>query len=185
MSLTIRRTLLSQRLRLAPTSLRTQQIRLASGDYGSPGHKDDPAADPQKQGSNPSADKEHPGPPAPEVGQGTGGGPTKASKDGHNTSTKQDPKQPTQQQQKRGFHTSATAWAEKSKDTKGAQPKILSDAAPSGEQQSEDVKRHNEEFAKRADKPIEKVRDDSSDGKDEKVGKGFWGKDSDGKPSQG
>jgi hypothetical protein len=52
----------------------------------------------------------------------------------------------------------------------GLEPKILKDAKPNeGEGASEDVKKHNEEFHKRADRAHE-----SSDGQEEKVDSKFW-----------
>ncbi|GAM84164.1 hypothetical protein ANO11243_021570 [Dothideomycetidae sp. 11243] len=154
--------LLSPRRLATPSALR---VRFASSDYGSPSSKADPASDPQNAGPNPSADKEHPGPAPPKEGQGTGAGPTKAHKDGHNSTTKQGDVMPTQgnkHTQKRGFHTSASRWAEKkgeqSKETKKAQPKILSAKPPSPEEESEDVKAHNKAFENRAEKAHQKVK---------------------------
>ena len=74
----------SPRSLLSP--LYTQQHRLYAGGSSYGGGEGDPKGEnPQDQGSNPSADLEHPGPAPPKVGQGTGGGPTKSGSEGHNT----------------------------------------------------------------------------------------------------
>lgn len=52
----------------SPSVSRLTQTRFASQDYGSgDGAPEDQK--PHKQGANPSADLEHPGPPPPDVGQ--------------------------------------------------------------------------------------------------------------------
>lgn len=90
MSLT-RSTRVLNRSFLRPLAAPSLQIRsfVASGrrlgDYGS-GEGDPKGEKPKEQGANPSADKEHPGPPPPKAGLGTGGGPTKGTAEGHNTS---------------------------------------------------------------------------------------------------
>ena len=58
--------------RLAPSTLQHQQLRFAGSDYG--GNAGQPAGEtPEQQGKNPSEHLEHPGPPAPDVGQGKSG----------------------------------------------------------------------------------------------------------------
>ena len=126
-----------------------------SSSYGG-GAGDPKGENPQKQGSNPSAELEHPGPPPPKAGQGTGGGPTKAHEGGHNTQENE----------------SSTGSSEKSSSSSGgvsgsSQPKILGENNP---EHSEDVKAHNEDMKKRHDRPVESADDDGSDA----VGKGFW-----------
>ncbi|KAG9562803.1 hypothetical protein KCU79_g6138, partial [Aureobasidium melanogenum] len=91
--------------------------RFASQDYGS-GSGDPKGEKPQEQGANPSADKEHPGPPPPKVGQGSGGA-TKADSSGHNTGASK--------QQKKSFSTMARRMANQdygsgSGDPKGEKP---------------------------------------------------------------
>ena len=54
--------------------------------------------------------------------------------------------------------------------TREPEPKILKDSPP--QEASEEVRRHNEEFAKRYDKPHAKVTE--ADPEKERVGKGFW-----------
>ncbi|KAI9682797.1 MAG: hypothetical protein M1822_006287 [Bathelium mastoideum] len=152
---------------------------LASSDYGS-GAGDPKGENPQQQGPNPSADKEHPGPPPPAAGQGSGSTPTKGTAEGHNTtgtsssSLQQDK---AGGGQKRSFMTSARRGAEdsgelRSQGTRGAQPKILKDAPPAKGEESEEVKRHNEEMDRRHEKAHAKVTE--ADPEKEKVGKGFW-----------
>lgn len=62
---------LPRQLLLSPARPGIAQIRLYSGsDYGSPGHKDDPAAKPRsEQGASESEGKQHPGPPPPKGAQ--------------------------------------------------------------------------------------------------------------------
>ncbi|KAI4109402.1 MAG: hypothetical protein L6R37_000559 [Teloschistes peruensis] len=130
-----------------------QQRSYAGQDYG--GGQGDPKGEtPQKQGSNPSADKEHPGPPPPDVGKGTGGGPTKAHEGGHNT-----------QQNESSSGGSKQSGAKQS--TSGPQPKIHAENTPAEE--NDDVKAHNEDMAKRHDRANAEV-----DSKGETVEKGFW-----------
>jgi hypothetical protein len=127
----------------------SQQKRYAGQDYGS-GQGDPKGEDPQNQGSNPSADLEHPGPPPPAEGQGTGGGPTKAHSGGHNTQQ----------------NDSSSAGSNGSASGSGAQPKIHNSKVPSEE--SDDVKQHNEDMGKRHDSSHKQSNDDG------KVAKGFW-----------
>lgn len=178
-------TLLSRPRTITSPITKATSARFASSDYGSPGHKDDPAAGEQKT-PNPSADKEHPGPPPPKPGQGTGGA-TKADSQGHNTSTQQSDKRPsvgnapTQPSGKKGYATNN--YKPPKGDTKNAEPKILNESPPSDDQAPEDVKKHNAEFEGRAERPAERVKQDEIE--DDKVNKGFWREDSDGKPRTG
>ncbi|KAG8626967.1 hypothetical protein KVT40_005912 [Elsinoe batatas] len=111
-------------------------IRLASSDYGSP--TGGPISEnPKDQGPNPSADKEHPGPPPAKAGQ------------------------------------SRPAEVQASTQTKnGARPKILSDNPPKDSEASEEVKRHNEEMDRRAERAAEGVKSEQAEG--DKVPKEFW-----------
>ncbi|GIZ37307.1 hypothetical protein CKM354_000075700 [Cercospora kikuchii] len=89
-----------------------------------------------------SHDKEHPGPPPPSTG-----GKSKSSESS----------QP----------SSSSSGQSQSNDGAAAQPKILNDARPAEGEESEEVRKHNEEFCKRADR--------QQDGKkDDKVDKEFW-----------
>ncbi|MCJ1389175.1 hypothetical protein MMC18_002030 [Xylographa bjoerkii] len=153
------RSLLVQPSRIyLPRSITTQQHRLyAQQSYG--GGEGDPKGEtPQQQGSNRvSADKEHPGPPPPDVGKGTGGGPTKAGSDGNDA------------QQHGGAGSSSGAGSSGSTPSKsGASPKIHSENIPAEE--SAEVKKHNEELEKRHDRASNKVDDDGRDN----VNKKFW-----------
>lgn len=130
----------------------------AHQSYG--GGEGDPKGEkPQDQGSNPSADLEHPGPPPPSEGQGTGGGPTKAHESGHNTQDNSS---------SRGRGSESPKSGNTGSSSKGAQPKILNEAVP--DNPSDDVKQHNEDMAKRYDRTENNAEDQEKD----KVGKGFW-----------
>lgn len=143
--------------RVGANSIIKQQSRTyASSSYGGAGG--DPKADnPQSQGSNPSADQEHPGPPPPAAGQGTGGGPTKADKDGHNT-----------QQNDSSSSGRSNSGSSVSGASSGAKPKIHSINSPP--EPNEDVRRHNEEHSRRHDRSETRSEEDSG----QKVDKGFW-----------
>ncbi len=126
------------------------QRRYAGQDYGS-GQGDPKGEDPQNQGSNPSADLEHPGPPPPAEGQGTGGGPTKAHSSGHNTQQ----------------NTSSTRGSGGSPSGgSDAQPKIHNASVPP--EGNDEVKKHNEELGKRHDRAHNQKNDDG------KVDKPYW-----------
>ena len=139
--------------RITSLSNNTPQWRSYAGSSYGGGEGDPKGENPQQQGSNPSADLEHPGPPPPDVGQGTGGGPTKAGAEGHNTT-----------------ENVTGGSGSKSGGTEGAaQPKIHKHDAPAEEHHSEEVKKHNEDMNKRYDRPQEKSPDT-----EEKVDKSFW-----------
>jgi hypothetical protein len=142
-----------QNSRTALRSASIQQYRHAHESYGG-GEGNPKGENPQQQGSNPSAEKEHPGPPPPAEGQGTGGGPTKATESGHNTPE----------------NASSNDHGNKNKGNgvDGAQPKILNQGVPAEE--SEDVKQHNAEYAKRFDRPDTKAGDQD----DQKVDPKYW-----------
>ena len=53
-----------------------------------------------------------------------------------------------------------------------AEPKLYSDSPPKDADAPQDVKEHNEQMSKRADRPTEKVKDE--DVEKDKVNKGFW-----------
>lgn len=148
-------------------------IRFASSDYGSP--TGGPISEnPKEQGPNPSADKEHPGPPPPKPGQDTGLSGTKKGAKGHNTPNAQSDVRPSvgnePTQGKKSFSTSAMSQAE-AKDK--PQPKILDETPPSDEDAPADVKKHNEEMANRADKAAAGAGREGT-GKEEGVSKSFW-----------
>lgn len=151
----ILRPLTTARIISSPSSLAVRQNRYyASQSYG--GGQGDPKGEtPQEQGSNPSAETEHPGPPPPDVGKGTGGGPTKAGEGGHNT------------QQNSSSEGSSSGQSGANQSSGGPQPKIHSESIPTEE--SDDVKAHNEDMGKRHDRANTKV-----DVKEQTVEKGFW-----------
>lgn len=125
------------------------QHRYASQDYGSP-NGDMVKESPKDRGKNPSEDKEHPGPPPPASAQKG----NKASK------------------QQSGRSSSAQQSGGSTKGTQGAQPKILQDERPADSDVPEDVRRHNEEMDRRAEKAHEKASDATVE--KDKVGKQFW-----------
>ena len=134
------------------SSTALHQRRLASQDYGS-GSGSPEGEKPQEQpSSSTSSDKEHPGPPPPDVGKGTGGGPTKKDEGGH------------------GPPHQGPSGKQGKEDVSGAQPKILSEGQDQPKEETEDVKRHNEEMERRHDRPTEGVDDQGND----YVDKGFW-----------
>lgn len=140
--------------RTAPLSSRLPMTaqRYASQDYGS-GDGNPVGENPQEQGSNPSADLEHPGPPPPKAGQGSGGGPTKGTSDGHNTE---------ESVQNGGKSSGKSSDSDSSSDsksssTKGAQPKILNESPPEPSEQDADVKKHNKAMENRAEQAHEKI----------------------------
>jgi hypothetical protein len=136
-------------------SISTEQYRFYAGSSYGGGEGDPKGENPQDQGSNPSAHLEHPGPPPPDVGKGTGGGPTKAGGEGHNT----------QQNQSSGGQAGDGG------EGGGPQPKIHKHDAPEESTHSEEVRAHNKDMDKRHDRAEEKSpeREDS-----DKVDKGFW-----------
>jgi hypothetical protein len=146
-------------------SFSTMARRMATQDYGS-GEGDPKGEKPQEQGANPSADLEHPGPPPPKVGQGSGGA-TKAGADGHNTGAAK--------QNKKHFSTLARRMSEeRPKSTEGLEPKLNKGKSPPAEEDlPEDVKQHNREMDKKPEQPADRLGDDQSK-KDDKVGKEFW-----------
>lgn len=164
--------------------------RFASGDYGS-GAGDPKGEKPQQQGSNPSADLEHPGPPPPKVGQGSGSTPTKGTSSGHNTGEAKSGGKADQSVKPSvtsdggsgggsGNDASGNMGGKgkesggsgngSSKRTQGAQPKILNESPPA--EPSGEVKEHNRDMEQRAERANEKVSDE--DVEKDKVGKGFW-----------
>jgi hypothetical protein len=168
-SASLRRSLLQRPQTLAPTV----QRRFASQGYGD-GEGSPVGGKPQDQGANPSADKEHPGPPPPKAGEGSGSSPTKGTADGHSK-----PKQDItgSNTQKRSFSTLRSMWADqkqesKPRDTKGLKPTILNESPPAKEDESEDVKKHNEDMANRHEKAHEQIKNE--DAEKDKVGPGFW-----------
>ena len=142
--------------RTSSLSIYASQRRLYPGSNYGGGEGDPKGENPLDQGSNPSADLEHPGPPPPDVGKGTGGGPTKKGAEGHNT--------------RENASSSGQGGNEGSKGREGGpQPKIHNHNAPAEEHHSEEVRKHNEDMGKRYDRPQEKSPD-----KEDKVNKPYW-----------
>ena len=140
-------------VRTPPRSILTstyvlQRRRYPGSSYGG-GEGDPKGENPQDQGSNPSADLEHPGPAPPDVGKGTGGGPTKAGTEGHNT----------EQNSSSGGSSGGD----------GPQPKIHKHDASEEHTHSDDVKAHNKDMERRHDRANEKSPDE-----DDRVGKDYW-----------
>ncbi|KAK3077474.1 hypothetical protein LTS18_010174, partial [Coniosporium uncinatum] len=162
---------------LTASSLQYRGFAVSSrclADYGS-GEGDPKGEKPKEQGANPSADKEHPGPPPPKVGQGSGSTPTKGTSDGHNPGEAKQSggKRSYSTLSRRQFSTSTVSRREdRPKSTEGNEPKILNENPPKSGEESEDVKKHNEEMADMADRPAAGVKNE--DAEKDKVGKGFW-----------
>ena len=142
-----------QQLLVTRTGFLQQHRFYAQSSYGG-GEGDPKGESPQQQGPNPSAHLEHPGPPPPDVGRGSGGGPTKAGDGGNNP------------QQKGTSDGGESSGPTQSKS--GASPKIHSEGTPA--EASEDVKKHNEELENRHDRAANKVDEDGKDN----VHKGYW-----------
>lgn len=131
----------------------------AQQSYGG-GEGDPKGEDPQSQGSSPAtSNAEHPGPPPPDVGKGTGGGATKKGDQGHSGSD-------TAGSQEGGVKS---GMSEGSDSKNAAQPKIHKHNAPHPDEHSDEVKKHNEGLANRHERPYERSKD-----KEDKVDKGFW-----------
>lgn len=137
-------------------STHAQQHRLYAGSNYGGGEGDPKGENPQDQGSNPSASLEHPGPAPPDVGQGTGGGPTKKGAEGHNT----------QQSPSSGNKSTSDG---SGGGSGSPQPKIHQQNAPEEEHHSDEVRAHNEDVRKRHDRAEEKSPDE-----DDTVDKNFW-----------
>lgn len=123
-----------------PSTSRLVAGRRFYSDYGS--------GETNPNTSNPSVDKEHPGPPPP------------------STADKGKNADKSQQQPSSGQAQQSNTDASK-KSTSDAQPKLNTNT-PAGEE-SEEVARHNREMEKRADKAHSKAKSE-----DDKVHKGFW-----------
>lgn len=155
----LRTTSLRQFQAIGAPTLRTQRAAFsaipraqATSDYGS-GKGDPKGENPQSQGPNPSADKEHPGPPPPKEGQGSGSTPTKG---GSETSNSGNPSKQSKGTQK----------------TNNAEPKILSDNPPTGDNAPKEVREHNEQMDQRAERASNKVSNEEA--QKDKVSKDFW-----------
>lgn len=154
-------------IRSSPRSLTSpayaQQHRLYAGGSSYGGGEGDPKGEnPSDQGSNPSADLEHPGPPPPSAGSGTGGGPTKSGKEGHNT-------QQNDASNGGGQTSTSESGGASGGEGDGPQPKIHKQNAPEEHTHSDEVRAHNADMEKRHDRPNEKSAE-----KEDKVDKGYW-----------
>lgn len=162
------------------------QVRFATSDYGS-GDGNPAGEQPQKQGENLSENVEHPGPPPPKVAQGqSSSSPNKDSNAGQNEGPKPTSSSPTPPTGKREFSTSARQLKESKEpavqqgkqnepsknEVKGAKPKILNASPPSGSEESQEVKEHNEDMKNRAEKAHEQVSNEDAD--KDKVPASFW-----------
>ena len=153
-------------LRFSRRLLSTSNRNHAEQSYGS-GAGDPKGSDPQSQGASPATcNAEHPGPPPPDVGKGTGGGPTKKSGDGHHGGDAES-KTPSSGGGSGGADQGSTGTLSKGGSP---QPKILNEGPPADEHLSDDVKKHNEEMANRKDKPFEASGQREGDA----VDKGYW-----------
>lgn len=130
----------------------------ATQDYGS-GDGNPAGENPQQQGKRGREDLEHPGPPAPKVGQNN-----KTSPDSSSGSSSQSSKD--------GNQSGASETNKDVKGVKGAQPKILNENPPTEKNASEEVKQHNREVDQRAERANEQVSNE--DAEKDKVPKDFW-----------
>lgn len=168
------------------------QVRFGTSDYGS-GEGNPAGEKPEKQGQNASENLEHPGPPPPKVAEGkSSSSPNEERSSSSNNATQSSPSSSSSSSSKgspcgkREFSTSARRWADSKEpavkqgqqnkpsagEVKDAKPKILKENPPTKENESEDVKQHNEEMDNRAEQAHEKVANEDA-GKD-KVPDGFW-----------
>lgn len=167
------------------------QARFASQDYGS-GDGNPVGEKPQQQGKNPSENIEHPGPPPPKVAQGqSSSSPDEDKSSSTNNSTQHDAQSSSSSNKnsppsgKREFSTSTRRLSKeeptksqaqqnkpKPDEVKGAEPKILNENPPSGEEQNEDVKKHNKEMGNRAEQAHAKVSNE--DAEKDKVSDKYW-----------
>ena len=154
------------------------QVRFATQDYGS-GDGNPAGEKPQEQGQNPSEKLEHPGPPPPSVAKGQSSSSpnnddaaSSSSSSSNTSSSSSSSKEPSN---KREFSTSTRRRANeepavkqgqenkpKASEIKGAQPKILNENPPSAEEESGDVKKHNEQMSQRAEQAHEKVSNEDA-----------------------
>ncbi|KAK7556647.1 hypothetical protein IWX49DRAFT_54 [Phyllosticta citricarpa] len=153
-SSSLRATTLGPAMRAAPrATMSTTPRRLAHQDYGSTDSSPKDAT--AQPASSATRSKEHPGAPAPDVGQ---------NKESSNSSTKADKKQ-----QGESSNTTTTN-NNKDKAVKGARPKILDENSPA--EVNEDVKQHNREMEQRHERADTRVANEEA-GKD-KVPPGYW-----------
>ncbi|KAF2016224.1 hypothetical protein BU24DRAFT_462405 [Aaosphaeria arxii CBS 175.79] len=160
---------LSRRAAAAAAPRAYVPVRLAHQDYGS-GDGNPVGENPQQQGKNPRSELEHPGPPAPKVGQGKSSSSSSSSsssksgeeKGGHRTGGKGSNRD--------SPSSSSGGSGSGSKGTKGAQPKILNENPPG--EHDESVRQHNKEMEQRAEKAHEQVSNE--DAKKDKVSPKFW-----------
>lgn len=139
-------------------TLRAQQ------DYGS-GDGNPAGENPQQQGKRGREDLEHPGPPPPKVGQNNKTSPDASSSQSSSGSSSSKSSEGNKQ-------SDAAATDKDVKGVKGAQPKILNENPPSGENAPEDVKQHNREVDQRAERANEQVSNEDTE--KDKVSKKFW-----------
>lgn len=136
--------------------------RFATQDYGS-GEGDPKGEKPQEQGNNPREDLEHPGPPAPDVGQAKQG---KTDQDTSGTKNLGSGKK-----NESGGTSSSSSGGSGGKSSKGKPTKLSAGSAPAKHEASETVKEHNEDM-KQNRKAQSSGNNDDVEG--EKVGKEYW-----------
>lgn len=164
-------------------SIATTPRVMAQQGYG------DGSEDPQSQpGATKAQEKsEHPGPAPPDVGKGTGGGPTKANKSGGQSAeeaasassggsrskeAKETGSSPTGGSVGGGQATGKGGEALKGPQGEGSpQPKIMNQSVPGAkpglsEEQKQEVEQHNVDFDKRHDR--------AAPAADDKVNQKFW-----------
>lgn len=155
--------------------------RFAHSDYGSP--DGNPAGEkPQDQGPNPSEHLEHPGPPAPDVGQKKSGNASESKKDsgsssssgsgkkeegGESTSSSSSTSASSEKSNNNSLGEDSTADEGRVTAKNGAKPKFNTE--PPKDVDQAEVDKHNKEIDERQQKNAQGGREVS-----EKVGKGFW-----------
>lgn len=140
---------------LAPRAQFHAARALRAGDYGS-GDGNPTAENPQQQGKRGREELEHPGPPPPKAGQGNK---TSPNSDSFNSSSSGNSTQSGGEKSSTEVTSGDGKKAEPTdkdvKGVKGAQPKIHNEGVP--KEESEDVKQHNREMDRRAEKAHERA----------------------------
>jgi hypothetical protein len=158
------RSVLARSAHTTSTPAASTMLRYAHSGSSYGGGEGDPKGEtPSQQGtSKATSNAEHPGPAPPKEGENTGGGPTKAGSDGGHHGGKP----AGEERGSSGSSSDGGVSGSTSTGGRGAQPKISDHRPP--HDPSEDVKKHNKEFANRSGKS------EQAEKGEEKVGKDFW-----------
>lgn len=144
--------------------------RFASSDYGSSGH---PQGDnPKEQGANPREDLEHPGPPAPDVGQAKGGKSGQDTSGTKNLGSGEKGSGGTSSGSSGGSSSGSNDGASvQGSGSKGKPTKLSAGPAPAEHELPDDVRAHNEDMQSR--KEQSSSNSDKPDGEKVDGGK-YW-----------